>query len=307
MFLPLLSVLLLSQRCALVNGVNSVYGVNGELPTYRSTDPTTGKQVVCDKCPPGTYLLSRCTMTQKSVCAPCPRGSYTELWNYIGRCLRCGVCGKNQVEKRVCSADSDCQCECKQGYYYKYDMCLRHRECPSGEGVQTKGTPHADTVCHVCPNGTYSACSSAEQSCMQHQNCEASGLRLVLKGSNWHDSVCSSCEANGSKDGAEYLREILPAFFIHQRIGNKRLRQIVHRLSSQNSKTRNGTLSGLDISDLHAWINAWVASATAMQLRDLPTVVSKIAHSAGEKLQNKLQRIDSLLNELCEEVVVNVV
>lgn len=135
MLLPFLPVMLLSARAVLVASVAA------PALTFRGTDPITGQPVVCDRCPPGTYLRARCTMTRKSECAPCPPGSFTELWNHIGKCLRCGVCGHDQVVKKACSADSDCQCQCKDGYYYQknYDMCLRHRECPSGEGVLTEG------------------------------------------------------------------------------------------------------------------------------------------------------------------------
>lgn len=131
--MSLLPVLLLAVCCAQVDSV--------AVPrmTFKDTDYTTGEEVECDSCPPGTYLLSSCTATRKSECAPCPPGSFTELWNHIGRCLRCAVCGYNQVMKSACSPNSDCRCECKQGYYHKFDMCFRHSECPSGEGVQTRG------------------------------------------------------------------------------------------------------------------------------------------------------------------------
>ena len=135
LLLSLLPVMLLSLRTALVDGVAA------PPLTFQDTDPLTGTPVVCDRCAPGTFLRARCTATRKSECAPCPAGSFTELWNYIGKCLRCGVCGQKQVVKTACSADSDCRCECKQGYYYKkkYDMCLRHSECPSGQEVLTQG------------------------------------------------------------------------------------------------------------------------------------------------------------------------
>ncbi|MED6289127.1 hypothetical protein CHARACLAT_033153, partial [Characodon lateralis] len=134
-FLTLLTELfiLLSVRAWLANSVAAPL-------TYADTDPITGRPVQCDRCPPGTYLRAGCSSIRKSDCAACPDGSFTELWNYIGRCLRCGVCGRNQVVKKECTADSDCQCECKQGYFYHqaYDMCLRHSECPSGHGVLTR-------------------------------------------------------------------------------------------------------------------------------------------------------------------------
>ncbi|XP_042363022.1 tumor necrosis factor receptor superfamily member 6B-like isoform X2 [Plectropomus leopardus] len=280
---------------------SALEGVAATLLTFTDTDPVTGVSVVCDRCPPGTYLRSRCTADKKSVCAACPTGSFTELWNYIGKCLRCGICDQYQVVKTPCSAKSDCQCECKPGYYYKkkYEMCTRHSECPYGQGVLTKGTPDEDTVCQSCPNGTFSNTVSAVHNCTLHKSCEAAGQELVLRGSTWHDSLCTSCEELKSKDGGDYLKEILPAFFVHQKINIRRLRRIVHKLPSEDNR-RQAATSGLNLSELHARIDSWVASATAEQVRQLPEVVTKTgANSAGERLKHKLQRIDSNMKELC--------
>ncbi|GAA6229918.1 tumor necrosis factor receptor superfamily member 6B-like isoform X1 [Lates japonicus] len=295
MLLPFLPVMLLSARAVLVASVAA------PALTFRGTDPITGQPVECDRCPPGTYLRARCTSTRKSECAPCPPGSFTELWNHIGKCLRCGVCGHDQVVKKACSADSDCQCQCKDGYYYQknYDMCLRHSECPSGEGVLTEGTADKDTVCHTCPNGTYSDTVSAHQTCTEHKSCRAAGQQLVLRGSIWHDSLCVSCTELQSRDGASYLREILPAFFVHHTPTVRRLRRIVHHLPSEDHIKQAGT-STLNLPELRARINAWVASATAQQIRRLPAALTKAGvNNVGERLQNKLRRIDSNLNELC--------
>lgn len=213
--------ILLSVRSCLANGVTSPL-------TYKVTDPITGNPLQCDRCPPGTFLRARCSSIKKSECAPCPQGSFTELWNYIGRCLRCGDCGRNQVVKKECTANSDCQCECKQGYFYRqdYDMCVRHSECPSGQGVLAKGTaslhylrfilpltvsfidrlcvspagtPERDTVCGRCSVGTFSDISSTDQNCTQHKSCSDAGMHLVLKGAVWHDSLCANCRDRKGK------------------------------------------------------------------------------------------------------------
>ncbi|XP_068431438.1 tumor necrosis factor receptor superfamily member 6B [Clinocottus analis] len=293
LLLPAL-LLLLSARAP------RVAGVAAPLLTFRDTDPVTGNSVECDRCPPGTYLRSSCTATSPSVCAPCPSGSYTQLWNYINKCLRCGVCGHNQAVKEACAADRDCRCECKQGYFKRdYEVCHRHRDCPAGQGVLSPGTADADTTCHSCSNGTFSDSVSAHSNCSLHKGCDAPGLQLVLKGSSWHDSVCTSCRELRSTDGGDYLKEILPAFFVHQRIHMKRLRRILQKLPTEGGrKTR---ASGLGLADLQAHINAWVASATATQIRQVPAILTRVgADGAGERLQNKLQRIDSNLQDLCD-------
>nr|XP_020505150.1 tumor necrosis factor receptor superfamily member 6B-like isoform X1 [Labrus bergylta] len=278
-----------------------VQGEPGSLLTFRDTDPITGSTVECDRCPPGYYLRAGCTETHKSECSPCPKGSFTELWNYIGKCLRCGVCGHNQVVKTECMADSDCQCECSEGYYYKrkYDACLSHSACPSGHEVLTQGTADEDTVCRVCPNGTFSDTVSSLKNCTAHKSCSAPGLHEVLRGCTWHDSVCMTCDQSASKDGADYLKEIIPSFFIHQKMMVRRLRHILRKLPFEDGRKHEG-VSGMYTSELHQRINAWVATATAQHIRQLPAILTKTgAISAGERLQHKLHRIDSHVAELC--------
>lgn len=65
--------------------------------------------------------------------------------------------------------------------------------------VFLSGTADNDTVCHTCPNGTYSDTASALQNCREHKSCDAAGLHLVLKGSAWHDSLCTTCQELRSK------------------------------------------------------------------------------------------------------------
>lgn len=65
-------------------------------------------------------------------------------------------------------------------------------------GCRPSGTADRDTVCHVCPNGTFSDSTSAHLGCREHQSCDAAGQRLLLKGSTWHDSLCMSCQQQES-------------------------------------------------------------------------------------------------------------
>lgn len=100
-------------------------------------------------------------------------------------------------------------------------------------------------------------------------------------------------------DGAEYLKEILPLFFVHHKMRTRRLCRIVHRLP-HNGRKRNGGTSQLKLSELHQKIDTWVTSATAGQIRQLPAVMKKAgATKAANNLENKLRRMDSQLAELC--------
>uniref|UniRef100_A0A7M4DVU5 TNFR-Cys domain-containing protein n=1 Tax=Crocodylus porosus TaxID=8502 RepID=A0A7M4DVU5_CROPO len=55
------------------------------------------RQLICDKCPAGTYVSKHCTKTTLRECSPCPVGTFTKHENGIERCHLCsegevGVC-----------------------------------------------------------------------------------------------------------------------------------------------------------------------------------------------------------------------
>ncbi|NP_001336125.1 osteoprotegerin a precursor [Oryzias latipes] len=272
------------------------YSLDNPL-TYVRKDFVTGKPVTCDACQPGYYLRAHCTATQKSQCAPCPAGSFTAIWNYIDKCLRCSVCGLNEVVKKPCTASNDSQCACKDGYFFhpRYNMCTRHSECPSGQGVLTEGTAEKNTVCHSCPDGTFSNSSSARQNCTQHRSCSDVGLKTVLRGSSWHDSVCGSCDEN--IDGAEYLKEIIPGIFVHHKMSIKRMRRLVHKLLSEKGEKHSGT-SQMSSPQLQAKVEEWVLSSTSSQVHKLIEMLREVGavHNA-EKLSSKLSRIDAFMTD----------
>ncbi|XP_035037887.1 tumor necrosis factor receptor superfamily member 6B [Hippoglossus stenolepis] len=289
MFPPLVPIVLLTLHAALVDCAL----------TFKHTDPSTGTQLVCEGCAPGTYLRAPCKATSRSECAPCPPGSYTELGNYIRKCLRCSVCGRYEVVRTACTAHSNTQCACKEGFYLnkQHDICMRHSACPSGQGVLSKGTSDENTVCHVCSNGTFSDGVSAHHNCTKSQSCDCPRQHLLLRSAPWHDSVCTSCEE--LRDGASHLREILPAFFVHHSMSVKRLRRLVHHLPSEDGK-KQGVTAALQLPELNARVNAWIASAAEKQIRQLPDVLKTIgAESYGERLHSKLQRIDAAMKQLC--------
>ncbi|XP_029587684.1 tumor necrosis factor receptor superfamily member 6B isoform X2 [Salmo trutta] len=276
--------------------------------TFKNDDPFSGRSLVCDRCPPGTYLRAPCSATRKSDCAKCPKGAYTEFWNHISMCLRCSMCAENQVVKQECSPFNNCECECKEGYYFnkRYEACIKHKECPPGYGANTTGTPQQDTECVQCQPGFYSNVSSAKAICVAHSNCEAGGLRVVLKGRGWHDTLCASCDDLKTRDGAEYLQEILPAFFIqlHQKMGLQRIRRLAMRLPQEGGKKQlRGTVMKLSRRGLNDFMNSWDQGAGKDQVRKLPEMLRKTgARNAADKLELKLKYIDQQF-KLCEGLV----
>lgn len=125
------------------------------IPTYEHPDQSTGKTLLCTQCPPGTYMAAHCTPSTPTQCVPCGENQFTELWNYLPRCLFCSnVCYEDQEVEKECSATSNRVCRCKGGFYWSSGFCFRHSECEPGQGVKTKGITFClQTRSHL--NSTY--------------------------------------------------------------------------------------------------------------------------------------------------------
>ncbi|XP_029447794.1 tumor necrosis factor receptor superfamily member 11B isoform X2 [Rhinatrema bivittatum] len=160
-------------------------------PKYHHEDPETSVQLVCDQCPPGTYVKQHCTAAMKTECAPCATNHYSEYWHYSEECQYCnGLCKELQYVKQECNSTHNRVCECIEGWYLELEFCLRHRKCPLGFGVVQPGTPDSDTICRRCSKGFFSNETSATAACQPHTNCNALGLKMAVKGNATHDSVC---------------------------------------------------------------------------------------------------------------------
>lgn len=111
-----------------------------EVPTYQHEDPLTRQILTCTRCPAGTHMRAHCTATEDTVCSSCPKDHFTQFWNYLPKCLYCSTfCIKNQYIKKECSPTNNRVCQCKEGYYWQADFCIKYTECPSGYGVQQNG------------------------------------------------------------------------------------------------------------------------------------------------------------------------
>ncbi|OWK04279.1 TNFRSF11B [Cervus elaphus hippelaphus] len=176
-------------------------------PKYLHYDPESSRQLMCDKCPPGTFLKQPCTGRRKTVCAPCPDHYYTDTWHTSDECLYCSpVCKELQYVKQECNRTHNRVCECEEGRYLELEFCLKHRSCPPGFGVLHPGTPERNTVCKRCPDGFFSNETSSKAPCRKHTNCSAFGLLLTQKGNATHDNICSgSSESLTHKCGIDNL------------------------------------------------------------------------------------------------------
>uniref|UniRef100_A0A3Q3J3C8 TNFR-Cys domain-containing protein n=1 Tax=Monopterus albus TaxID=43700 RepID=A0A3Q3J3C8_MONAL len=94
------------------------------VPTYLYRDRITGEILTCDQCPPGTHKAAHCTATTPTQCVPCRSDHFTELWNYLPRCLYCNIlCNENQEVETECSSPV---CD---GFFLKYLYYLGTLSC----------------------------------------------------------------------------------------------------------------------------------------------------------------------------------
>lgn len=252
---------LLSGLTAAASGVTSI-------PQYEYKDPVTGRTLQCNRCPPGSHMVAHCTATTQTQCADCPSDYFTELWNYLPRCLYChSFCTGNQEVERECSPTSERLCRCKEGFYSADDFCIQHRQCGPGHGVQTRGSVNTDTVCEKCSDGFFSASTSSLDACVKHGEC-ASGQIALLPGSTYHDTVCGSCEDLAS--GGETLRNLLSGFFHKMRVG--KIRKFVIRYIHDLEEDLCGGHSSVskEKGPLLEQIREWLDKAPVEQLRRMP-------------------------------------
>ncbi|XP_077207726.1 tumor necrosis factor receptor superfamily member 11B [Paroedura picta] len=135
-------------------------------PKHPYYDQKSGRQLMCDQCPAGTYVKRPCTETSQTVCAPCPEGHYEDDWNFDEECSYCSaVCQELQVVKQECTRTQKRICECVEGRYFELEYCAKHTTCPPGFGVVEKGTPWTDTVCERCAEGYFSSEFSSTAPC----------------------------------------------------------------------------------------------------------------------------------------------
>ncbi|XP_076008801.1 tumor necrosis factor receptor superfamily member 11B-like [Genypterus blacodes] len=269
-------------------------------PQYERHDPVTGAILTCDMCPPGTHMAAHCTATTPTKCAQCKEQHFTELWNYLPRCLYCNnFCTHNQEVETECSPLNNRVCRCTEGYYWTDDFCIRHAQCGPGHGVKTTGTSSKNTVCETCADGFFSNSSSALMPCVKHLECASSRETALLPGTSSCDTVCGTCEdlANG-----EAQRTCLKRLLAHHRISVVKLKTFYTRNIREGRHHRN-TAPRLR-SRLLKGIGDWLGQAQGEQLKRLPEMLreSKL-NCLAERLQNSLEEAEQRAN--CSSILDN--
>ncbi|XP_037542029.1 tumor necrosis factor receptor superfamily member 21 [Nematolebias whitei] len=161
---------------------------------YQHIDRDSGTQLVCDKCPAGTYVSVHCSLTSVRECSPCPEGTFTRGENGVEQCHRCRApCPVGFIKKVPCTATQDRVCTCPPNSFLSQDSatkCKPHSLCPQGTRVKRRGTETEDTICKLCSKGTFSNVKSSVARCQNHTNCQARGLVLLKQGTRETDNVC---------------------------------------------------------------------------------------------------------------------
>ncbi|XP_015213281.1 tumor necrosis factor receptor superfamily member 6B [Lepisosteus oculatus] len=269
---------------------------HGKYRTYQHRDPVTGKMLLCNQCPPGTHLQNHCTTKHQTVCALCPAQHYTQYWNYLPMCLYCNnFCRENQFVKEECSPTYNRVCECKKGYYWDSEFCIKHTECPSGYGVKAKGTANKDTVCEKCLSGYFSSKISSHLSCMKHTNCTAHGLKRILKGTSWHDNLCISFSDFQVKGTLSLYREIILEFFSHQKMKLKKVVRFGKKSLNEQLLTQlkgNGNLSAQKL--MCIYVKQWMSlqkPGTNVIKKLLEMLKKSQLHNVASRFGNKFKGV----------------
>ncbi|XP_069808656.1 tumor necrosis factor receptor superfamily member 6B [Dendropsophus ebraccatus] len=98
-------------------------------PTYEWTDESS-KTIVCQKCPPGTYVAIHCSSKHDTICLACPEEHYTQYWHYLDKCRFCNViCQEGEQVKHECNSTHNRVCDCQPGYHRSSHYCLKDLQC----------------------------------------------------------------------------------------------------------------------------------------------------------------------------------
>ncbi|XP_075057444.1 tumor necrosis factor receptor superfamily member 21 [Mixophyes fleayi] len=168
---------------------------------YQYTIAGSKKDLICDKCPAGTYVSKHCTESALRECSPCPNGTFTKHENGIERCHACSPpCEPPMVVKLPCSALSDRECSCPPSAYLVNGTCANHTVCPVGWGVRKKGSETENVKCKTCSRGTFSDVPSSTMRCKTHTNCSELGLVVLEPGTSQQDNICGPLSSSPSTD-----------------------------------------------------------------------------------------------------------
>ncbi|XP_022623157.1 tumor necrosis factor receptor superfamily member 21 [Seriola dumerili] len=212
---------------------------------YQHTDPDSGTQLACDKCPAGTYVSVHCSSDTVRECSPCPEGTFTRGENGVQQCHRCRApCPAGLIEKAPCTATQDRICTCPPNSFLSVDggtECKPYSLCPPGTRVKKRGSETEDVLCKPCNKGTFSDVESSALKCRTHTDCQSQGLVLLTSGTKETDNVCGPPPAAlSSSSSASTTTTLVPAQAL---LAHKALTSSSSLLSSLTGPAQKGAYS----------------------------------------------------------------
>ncbi|XP_067904208.1 tumor necrosis factor receptor superfamily member 5-like isoform X1 [Heterodontus francisci] len=167
----------------------------------------------CAKCPPGTYLISKCTILKDTDCNRCEEGLYQSNWSLADHCQRHMYCDPNGgfVTESPGSTLQDAMCLCAVGKHCinkDCEMCVEDMSCEPGSGVVIPADrKNKNTECKECESGYFSNVSSSVEHCWKWTNC---GSRGELKpGNSTTDVKCNPWPAPVTDKTAAIMISVL--------------------------------------------------------------------------------------------------
>ncbi|KAM9350176.1 tumor necrosis factor receptor superfamily member 5-like [Symphorus nematophorus] len=146
----------------------------------------------CKMCGPGTSMSSFSTCMEPQ-CQECGRNEYQDKYTRESKCKHQPFCDPDRnFQMTAHESKKQSTCMCKLGFHCATEdctACVLHRGCEPGYGVQSKGKHTHDTVCHKCPEGTYSDETSRDGVCKKWTEC-GNGQHILQKGTDISNSIC---------------------------------------------------------------------------------------------------------------------
>ncbi|XP_041824373.1 tumor necrosis factor receptor superfamily member 11A [Melanotaenia boesemani] len=148
----------------------------------------------CNKCKPGSRVLSHCKNSQQTTCVSCNHGEYQPGWTQETSCHLQRVCdtGKGFMERPENFVTEE-PCRCRRGlqcHPINCEFCEKIPTCSPGLGLEVDhGSTSGRKICIPCKKGFFSADYNMEP-CQQWTNCRAGGRNETQPGSAQADAVC---------------------------------------------------------------------------------------------------------------------
>nr|XP_015810861.2 tumor necrosis factor receptor superfamily member 11A [Nothobranchius furzeri] len=151
----------------------------------------------CNKCQPGSRVLSPCTESQQTVCSNCNHHEYQPGWTDAATCIPKKFCdtGKGFMSRneKTESLETEEPCRCKPGYQCHLIHCEYCEAIPTCDPGYTLELENDSTsgrkVCAPCKNGFFSAGGLNEQ-CKPWRSCKAEGRSELKPGNAQADAMC---------------------------------------------------------------------------------------------------------------------